>query len=196
MERIKSFLFNSLFYLIISAIPLFIIISISINIYQYYSSVPRENIKQSVGTVLGYEKTRKGKLAKVYFQHKKQNYFTLISDNYVIGEKFMVEYEQENPKANRVRLDKPVFLKDEWICLTVGYLDNYNTNYFKSFSSFTYYVDGVKYEKLFEPIENSEVKYSNAKEGYNYMVNYWSHNPQRSIIVLDKKTDKSLYDVK
>ncbi|MES2862738.1 MAG: hypothetical protein V4666_01330, partial [Bacteroidota bacterium] len=114
MERIKSFLFNSLFYLIISAIPLFIIISISINIYQYYSSVPRENIKQSVGTVLGYEKTRKGKLAKVYFQHKKQNYFTLISDNYVIGEKFMVEYEQENPKANRVRLDKPVFLKDEW----------------------------------------------------------------------------------
>ena len=26
------------------------------------------------------------------------------------GEKFIVEYEQNNPKANRVRLDKPVFL--------------------------------------------------------------------------------------
>jgi len=191
VKRVKSFFKVLLLYLIISAIPLFLIISISIGFYQYYSRVPRENIKETIGVVLGYEKGR-NRSAKVCFQHKKQKYFTLISDYYVIGEKFMVEYEQENPKANRVRLDKPIFLKDEWICITVGYLDTYNTNYFKSFSSFTYYVDGVKYEKLFEPIENSEVKYPNAKEGYNYVVKYWSHNPQRSIILLDKKMNKSL----
>ena len=193
MEKIKSFLFNISIQLLIYAIPLFLIISISF--YKYYSSIPRVNIKETIGEVLSYEKGRK-RSAKIYFQHKKQNYFTLISDYYVIGEKFMVEYEQENPKANRVRLDKPVFLKDEWICLTVGYLNNYNTNYFKSFSSYTYYVEGVKFEKFFEPIEDSDLIYPNVKEGYNYLVKYWSHNPQRSIILLDKKTNKSLYDIK
>lgn len=195
MQRAGAFLFKIFIHLIIWAIPIFLIISISISFYQYYSSIPRENIKETIGEVLSYEKGRK-RSAKVYFQYKKHNYITLISDYYVIGEKFIVEYEQENPKANRVRLDKPVFLKDEWICLTVGYLDTYNTNYFKSFSKFIYYVDGVKYVKLFEPIENSEVKYPNAKEGYNYEVKYWKHNPQRSIILLDKKTNKTLYDIK
>jgi hypothetical protein len=194
MEKIKSFLFSLLL-----IIPLLLVVSlfcaVFYHFYQIHSLVPDDNVKETIGEVLGYEKGRK-RSAKVSFQHKKHNYFTLISDYYVIGEKFIVEFEQENPKANRVRLDKPVFLKDEWICLTVGYLDTYNINYFRSFSSFTYYVDGVKYEKLFEPLENSEVKYPNAKEGYNYMVKYWRYNPQRSIIVLDKKTDKSLYDIK
>jgi hypothetical protein len=41
-----------------------------------------------------------------------------------------------------------------------------------------------------------DIKNPNAKEGYNYMVKYWDINPQRSVIVLDKKTDKSLYDIK
>lgn len=195
MERVQSFLFKVFIYLIISAIPLFLVVSILINFYQYYSSIPRENIKETIGEVLCYEKGRK-RSAKVFFQYKKHNYFTLISDYYVIGEKFIVEYEQDNPKANYVRLDKPVFLKGEDTSLTVGYLNAYNTNCFKSLSCYTYYVDGNKYKKFFTPLENSDLKYPNAKEGYNYMVKYWNINPQRSIIVLDKKTDKSLYDIK
>jgi len=196
MERVKSFFEIILYYLIISAIPLFLIISISISIYQYYSQVPRENIKETIGVVLGYEEYYKGSApAKVYFQHNNKVYKTNISEDFVCCEKFIVEYEQDNPKANRVRLDKPVFLKGEDASVTVGYLETYNTNYFKIIS-YTYYVDCVKYEKSYDPIVNSDLKYPNAKEGYNYIVKYWNFNPQRSVILLDKKTDKSLYDIK
>jgi hypothetical protein len=195
MEKIKYFLF-----ILLLKIPLLLVVSLFCAVfyyfYQMYDLVPRDNVKESIGTVLGFQKTRKGELAKVHFKHEEQVYSVLISDVYVLGEKFMVEYEQDNPKANYVRLDKPVFLKGEDTSLTVGYLNTYNTNCFESLSYYTYYVDGNKYEKFFTPLENSDLKYPNAKEGYNYMVKYWNINPQRSIIVLDKKTDKSLYDIK
>ena len=193
MERVKSFLFYSFITFVVFGL-LSIFSLMLYHFYQMYTLVPRENIKETIGVVLGYEERYKGSApAKVYFQHNNKVYKTNISEDYVYCEKFMVEYEQDNPKANRVRLDKPVFLKGEDTSLTVGYLETYNTNYFKIIS-YTYYVNGVKYVKYYEPLENSELKYPNAKEGYNYMVKYWNFDPQRSIILLDKKTNKSLYD--
>lgn len=189
----KNFL-ALLFNLIIYVLPIYFVVSL----YLYYTSLyPKNNIEKSVGCVIGTISEGRGfRSAIVEFNFKGKTYKAKTRDNYVIGEKFFVEFEKNNPSINKVNEDKPVFFKEEWVCLTVGYLDTYNTNYFRSFSSFTYYVDGVKYEKLFEPLENSEIKYPNAKEGYNYMVKYWGHNPQRSIILLDKKTNKSLYNIK
>ena len=134
MERVKSFLFYSFITFVVFGL-LSIFSLMFYHFYQMYTLVPRENIKETIGVVLGYEERYKGSApAKVYFQHNNKVYKTNISEDYVYCEKFMVEYEQDNPKANRVRLDKPVFLKGEDTSLTVGYLETYNTNYFKIIS--------------------------------------------------------------
>ncbi len=182
-----------LFNIIIYGLPIYFVVSL----YLYYSSMnPKKNIIKTVGCVNGRTTGRGPKSDIVEFNYKGKIYKAetgLDSEN---GEKFIVEFEKDNPSINKVNDYEPVFLKGEEVSFAIGYLNTYNTNCFKSLSFYTYYVDGNKYEKFFTPLENSDLKYPNAKEGYNYIVKYWNFNPQRSVILLDKKTDKSLYDIK
>lgn len=181
------------YYLIVSILPLFIILSISINVYQYYSSIPKKNIIKVIGCVKGRTASVRGfHSAIVEFKHKGKTYNTETEDNYVIGEKFIVEFEKYNPTINKVRQDEPVFLEDESVGYSVGYVERLNFRFMKTIT-FIYYVNGIKYEQSYEPSEDLKTKYPLFKEGEKFIVKYWIDNPARSIILPYKPTDKSLY---
>ena len=182
-------LLKSVFWKILPFLPLILLfLIIGLLVDHYRSIIPKENIKETIGTIIGYnEGGNSGRSAILEFSYKNKLYYTNTDDNYYVGEKFIVEYEDKNPKANRVRLDKPVFLKNEKTSFTIGIVNNYNPNYFREIS-FIYFVDGKKYEQSYEPIEDSEIKYPELKEGKKYKVKYWEDYPKRSIILLDEPT--------
>jgi hypothetical protein len=173
-------------------LPIIFFSIVGLVIRHYLLLVPKDNIKETIGTIIGYtEGGTNGRSAIVKFSCKKKLCYTNSDDYYYVGEKFIVEYEEKNPKANRVRLDKPVFLKNEKTSFTIGIVTNYNPNYFREIS-FVYFVDGKKYEQSYKPIEDSEIKYPDLKEGKKYKVRYWEDYPKRSIILLDKPTTEPL----
>lgn len=188
LETIFWKIFPFIFPVILFSIVLFPIVLL---IKHYVSLVPKENIIESVGTIIGYpEGGNSGRSAEIQFLCKNKYYYTLTDDYYLVGEKFIVEYEERNPKKNRVRLDKPVFLKNEKTSITIGIVSKYNANYFREIS-FIYFVDGKKHEQSYKPIEDSEIKYPDLKEGKKYNVRYWEDYPKRSIILLDEPTTET-----
>ena len=186
-------LLEKIFWKIFPFLPLIILLSfIGIIINYYHSLIPKENIKEAVGVVIGYDKGgTSNRLAILKFSVKEKNYFSRSSDDYDIGEKFIIEYEQKNPTINQVRLDKPIFLNNEKTSFKIGIIDNYNPNYFREIS-FIYFVDGKQYRQSYKPIENSKTEYPNVKEARKYIVKFWDENPKRSIILLNKPTTKYL----
>ena len=188
MKQLET-IFWKIFPFLLLSIPFSII---GLVVIHFRSTIPKENIKEAVGTVIGYnEGGTSARSAIVEFSCKKKLCYTNSDDYYYVGEKFIVEYEEKNPKANRVRLDKPVFLKNEKTSFTIGIVNNYNPNYFKEIS-FIYFVGGKKYEQSYQPIENSEIKYPNLRMGKKYKVRYWEDYPKRSIILLDEPTTERL----
>jgi hypothetical protein len=186
-------LLESVFWKILPYIPLIFLFSIVVFFIQHYNAkIPRENIKEAIGTVTGYQVGGTSmRPAELAFSVKGKKYIIYISSNYDVGEKFVVEYEKNEPKINKARIDKPVFLTNEKTSITVGIVENYNPNYFREIS-FIYFVNGNKYKQSYEPIKNSKLKYPNLREGNKYKVKYWNENPKRSIILLDEPTTESL----
>ena len=184
---------EKIFWKIFPFLPLIILFSIIGIIFNYYRSlVPKENIKEAIGVVIGYDKGGTSiRSAILKFNIKEKKYFSRSSDYYDIGEKFIIEYEQKNPAINQVRLDKPIFLKNEKTSYTIGIIDTYNPNYLREIS-FIYFVDGKQYKQSYKPIENSEIEYPDLKEAGKYIVEFWEENPKRSIILLNKPTTKYL----
>ena len=184
---------KTIFWKILPFTPLIIIFTIvGLLVHHYTSLNPKENIKESVGTIIGYDKGGTSmRPAIIVFKVKHQDFFSQCPGNYNIGEKFIIEYEEKKPSINRARLDKPVFLKNEKTSFTIGIVNNYNPNYFRRIS-FIYFVDGKKYEQSYEPIEDSEIKYPDLKEGKKYKVQYWEDSPKRSIILLNEPTTEEL----
>lgn len=184
LEKIFWKIFPFLLFLPVLLIIVFIF-------HHYWSLVPRHNIKTSVGTVIGYNKGSKSRTAVIEFLCKNKSFYTQTNDSFYIGEKFIVEYDEKNPEANRVRLDKPIFLKSEQTNITTGIINTYNPNYFREIS-FIYFIYGEKYEQSYKPVENSELKYPDLREGKKYKVKYWKLNPKRSIILLDQPSNERL----
>ena len=173
-------------------LPMILIISIGLLVRHYRSLVPKENIKEAIGAVIGYqERGTSMRPALLVFKLKRKEFSIHISDYYDVGEKFIVEYEEKNPTVNRARLDKPVFLKNEKTSIAVGIVNNYNPKYFREIS-FIYFVDGKKYEQSYKPIEDSEIKYPDLKEGKKYKVRFWEDYPKRSIILLDEPDNSDI----
>lgn len=177
----------NIFWKILPFTPLIILLSVIIIFVNYYRSlIPKENIREAVGTIIGYDKGGTSmRPAIILFKVKQQEFFSHCAGNYNLGEKFIIEYEEKKPDVNKARLDKPVFLNNETTGLTTGIISSYNPIFFRKIS-FIYFVDGIKYEQSYKPIKDSEIKYPNLKEGKKYKVRYWEQNPQRSIILLDK----------
>jgi hypothetical protein len=170
-------------------LPIIFFSIIGLIIRHYILLVPTEDIRETVGTIIGYTQGgNNGRSAIVKFSSKRKFYYTNTDDYYYVGEKFIIEYDEKNPKANTVRLDKPVFFKNEKTGFTIGIVDTYNPNYFREIS-FIYFVNGKKYEQSYKPVENSEVKYPDLREGKKYKVKYWEDYPKRSIILLDDPHD-------
>lgn len=183
-ERTIRILLSTLIYS-----PFIIVLVVIVLIINYHSSlIPKNNIVKGVGTIVGYDHGgTSSNSAIVAFTKNGRTYTAATNDYYEVGEKFMVEYEAENPEKNTVRLDKPVFLKYEDTDKAVGIVTSYNPDYFKIIT-FIYFVDGDKFEQRYEPSEGWKIKYPNLKKGKKFMVRYWSLNPKRSVLLLDEPT--------
>ncbi len=187
----KTFL-TFLFNLIIYGLPLYLVISISIYYYQYYlNNTPKINIGRTVGCVKGRTTGRGPHSDIVEFTYKGKMYKVETSLDCEDGEKFIVEFEKGNPKINRVNQDEPVFLEDESVAYSVGYVIRLNFHFMKTIT-FIYYVNGIKYEQSYEPSEDLKTKYPLFKEGKKFIVKYWIDNPKRSIILPNRPTNKNL----
>jgi hypothetical protein len=113
----------------------------------------------------------------------------------VVGEKFTVVYEEENPRKSIV-ISLPVFsnnelefVKETKGVITVGvHKYNFTENEFVMTHAieFEYIINGKKYTKSQSLPKDYKKKYPSLKEGDKYCVKYWIKNFERVIINLDE----------
>ncbi len=189
-KRVLYYIINHILY-IFGFILLLVVYKCSSH---YYNKIPRNNIKEVIGVVTKYEFGGKGSRHSVLsFQLNTKVYESNSWSSLVLGEKFIIEYEENNPSVNSTRLDKPVFLKEEKIDTVIGKVTKYK-RWFSDRISFYYYVNNEIYEQEYKVSENSKEKYPNLKEDNLYKVIYWKDDPRRSIVLFDKPL--SLRDMK
>lgn len=110
----------------------------------------------------------------------------------VIGEKYVLEYDAENPEEHRVISYKPLFLKEEKTSFVKGNIRRVFK--FKKFTrngsiyaiTFEYTVNERTYKKTQDLPPNYKELYPALKKGNQYKVEYWIKNPERSIIHLNQ----------
>ena len=108
-----------------------------------------------------------------------------IEESYVYGEKFQLEYNQDNPSESKIYRDLPVFQKDESTNYTIGRLISYDSWFFRDMV-YKFWIENRFYGKCQYQENDSSSRYPNVKEGQLFVVEYWLENPKRSIIHLDK----------
>lgn len=159
--------------------------------YHFYSIIPRHNIESTIGVLTKYDSggANNGHYGVLKFKVNDSIFFSnAVTYDYVLGDKFVIDYEKNNPEINKVREDKPVFLNNEITGITICEIKRYNTFFFNELWFF-YWVNGVKYERDYDAPINSDELYPNLKKGNLYKVKYWKENPQRSIILLNEPLD-------
>ena len=189
MNRQRFSFLNMLPFIIL----LLIILAIIKIILHYHNLSPLVNLKKTPATIIGYDYAgRGGTSAKYSFINNKKEFFNLTSAEYVLGEKFLVEFDSIYPEKNRIMLDHPIFLESEKTAIAIGYLDKLINTWFFKRITFIYYINGKKYEHSYEPGKDIENRYPKFKKGKKYLVKYWLDNPERAIIQPDQPTDLPL----
>jgi hypothetical protein len=109
----------------------------------------------------------------------------------VIGEKFVLRYDKDNPEEAEIVSYKPLFLKEEKTNYVKGnILRLYNKFNLIGSSKYAidceYIINGTTFIKSQDLPPNYKDIYPQLKEGDKYIVEYWLQNPKRAIIHLDK----------
>ena len=103
----------------------------------------------------------------------------------MIGEKYYVDYERDNPEVNEVLRNNPIFLNSELTGTTVGKIAIVRESFFPLIT-YEYKVVDKNYRRSY-PFPNF-IK-EKIEVGQKYEVTYWIKNPQRSRIELDKSIE-------
>lgn len=115
---------------------------------------------------------------------KTYDFWGYYNNSFVIGDKFKLKYEKDNPKKSIVILEKPIFLENEITDTIKGKI--VDIQYFnKSSIDFEYEVDGLIYSRTQVLSEDFENLYPDLEIGKYCKVRFLIDNPQRSIIYLD-----------
>lgn len=106
----------------------------------------------------------------------------------VIGEKYKVKYDSQNPEKRVVLTESPVFLDDELTRTTKGKITKFSLTSHKGRTGFIfkYKISNKDFIKAQTIQSNYKEQYPDLKEGNSYEVEYWEQNPERAIIYLDK----------
>jgi hypothetical protein len=124
------------------------------------------------------------------------------------GEKYEVEYWEENPQRSIIHIDKPItdsilhqlslygksFYFNEKTAFISGTIINLNDKSFK-FVTYTYTIAGKEYQ-AFQDTEKSIDNYAQLVNGANFKVEYSIENPKKSIIYIEKPFKDSLINTK
>lgn len=192
--------------LYIGMISIFLIL-LCVFIFLLYLTIPKgiKHPQYSVGTIVGFSNGSKsgGSVADFeFFVHGKKymaHYDCLSYAFNVIGEKFKIVYEKNDPTIREVISYYPIIAKEELnqfittegkivslgrtFSLSVAYNAKYNI-------LFTYFVNGNKYYRIMNLPKNYKKKYPHFNEGNAYKVKYWALNPNRAIIYLNEPIRK------
>jgi hypothetical protein len=170
--------------LTIAIITSAVLLLFAYGIYFIYNinNVIINNPRETVGTIKFIEVGRRP-TARVYFEVNGELIYGEIAKDskMVIGEKFIVIYEKNNPTIFQIDEYSPIFVEDESVNSIVGEVTDLVT-FGKNSVTFQYVVEGMEYTKF--QLYNESI--FNPKKGDKYKVNYWLENPQRAIIYLDK----------
>ncbi|MFN8776427.1 MAG: hypothetical protein ACK5XV_06620 [Flavobacteriales bacterium] len=158
-----------------------------------------ENPQFTVGHIKGFKQAQKsaGLDAIVVFHVNGDDYEIRISSfKYqanVKGEKFKIKYEKTDPSVNIILKYEPVFVSGERTKSVDGTITRiYKFNWLVDQEQptegveFDYAVNNkvIKKSQVLPP--NYKSQFPDIKEGNVYAVEYWEHNPERSIIYLNK----------
>lgn len=142
-----------------------------------------EHPEYTIGEIVDFEQIAKGAIAIIEYSVNEKNYKCSIKQisSMIIGEKYQVEYDIEDPNKSIVIKSKPVFLEDEKVNLTSGIVNSLSS-IGNSRLSYRYTVEGIVYKKS----QWYDSNFFTPKKEEQYEVEYWQQNPQRAIIHLDK----------
>lgn len=116
---------------------------------------------------------------------KTYDFWGYYNNTLIIGDKFIIECDDKKPEKSKIYIDKPLFLGNEKTIKTTGKITRVK-NYSKKAVYFEYVANGGLYTRIQCLPDNYKKLYSDITEGGEYLVEYWSKNPQRAIIYLDK----------
>lgn len=181
-------------------IGLFFIFCFGCNSVKQYKNIRKDLRIQTIvsvtaGNVLGFGKGRRGYNVGHYFVNGKI-YVIKCPNSNVVGSKFIINYDSLKPwHYDALYFAHPIFFSDENTDITVasvtdlfiadgkrGYVDNISYQY-EILSK-----EGSKKKRYFFNIvlDSGISSYKGLTKGSKYLLQYWTENPQRAIIHLDK----------
>lgn len=141
-----------------------------------YAVVKEFKSQAGSGRIAVYEYVVEG---KVY------DYWGYYNNTLVIGDKFIIRYDNKRPKKSKVLLERPIFLNNEKTITTNGKITRIK-KYSKKAVYFEYIANGKLYTRIQCLPNDYKNLYPSLVEGKEYQIDYWVDNPQRAIIYLDK----------
>ncbi|WP_207424306.1 hypothetical protein [Desertivirga brevis] len=149
-----------------------------------------DNPRYTVGTCIDYEgRGSKGsRSARFEYYVKGKRYIEEggSPSYFIVGDKFILCYDFEEPEVADVMEMKPVFIKGEETGKSVGYITHYTGGkLFDVQVTFKYAVGQYLYERSMTFPE--DYRFKGIEKGNLYEVTYWKNDPRRSIINLEVK---------
>lgn len=157
-------------------------------------NVDDSNWKETYATLYRYGYGR-GAVSMVFYWVDGKRYEVNGSFNAngkVIGDKYLIKYNTDNPKQIKEYTWNVGFLTTENTEETVGIVEgiwsmNILFNRDEDMGiTFFYTVNGKKYERTQRLQPDYKEKFPNLSKEQKYKVLYWDKNPQRAVLYLDK----------
>jgi len=157
-------------------------------------NVDDSNWKETYATLYKYGYGR-GAVSMIYYRVEGKLYKTNGSfsvQGKVLGDKYLIKYNPDNPKQIKEYAWNVGFLKTEKTVEAVGIINSISSaNLIFGRAKdmqivFTYTVNDKEYQRSQDLQPDYKEKYPNLSEGQKYKVLYWDKNPQRAVLYLDK----------
>lgn len=165
----------------------FIAVIIVILLLFYLFSGPRKinNKRETVATLIDIVAVKAGFDGKYEFFVGNQRYetFDRVYDYFVVGDKFVIGYNEKEPKKNGVYLSQPIFLESENTKEGKGEIIELNET--SKRVVFSYTDDGIEFKRIQRLPNNYKELFGKPILGNSYKISIWQDNPQRAIIHLD-----------
>lgn len=154
-----------------------------------YNNDPKGSKADIIGTVIGYSHGAKAhRSCEVEYIVDGINYSLFTHDTYVIGEKFLIEYQINNPVKSKIITGKPIFLQNEKNKIDTVFcqIDRIQNSILARIVDYTYFPNNKSFSHSYFPESDFQKKFPKVSENYLYKVTYIIDNPKRSIVDFSK----------
>ncbi|MFC2138796.1 hypothetical protein ACFLTE_11530 [Bacteroidota bacterium] len=154
----------------------------------YGCGISSQDTGETIGTIIKHSNDLKGSSFIVKYTIENEYYYTSISggEGRVIGDKYIIKYEINNPDKCKVLIYQPIFEKNENTNVTTGEVKRIST-FLDRIIEFEYNVDGIRYKRWQKLPPNHKELYPGLAKGQKYQIQYLNTLPERAIIKLDKE---------